>query len=70
MGFTYEEIRTFGYMRKIEKLGPVTMFDRLLSMRKFTNVSRLAEKIKAFFLNYGKNRHKMASMTPTFHYDP
>jgi NAD+ synthase (glutamine-hydrolysing) len=32
MGMTYDELDTFGRLRKIEKCGPVSMFERLLIM--------------------------------------
>lgn len=30
----------------------------------------IADKIKKFFVLYGKNRHKMSTLTPSFHYYP
>lgn len=30
----------------------------------------LGDKIKHFFRMYAKNRHKMTTVTPGFHYDP
>jgi hypothetical protein len=46
------------------------MFDRIYSQRKYTNLDILANKIKLFFKTYSINRHKMAVMTPIFHFNP
>ncbi len=46
------------------------MFDKLLSERNFKDAQKLAEKVKKFFIYYGMNRHKMTTITPSFHYDP
>lgn len=32
MGLTYTELALFGKLRKIDKLGPVSMFDKVLGM--------------------------------------
>lgn len=70
MGFTYEELYEFGKLRINEELGPVSMFERLLAQRKFADAKDLAKKVKKFFVNYGQNRHKVTTLTPSFHYDP
>lgn len=35
MGLTYEDLGLFGHLRKVERLGPVLMFDRAYSMQKY-----------------------------------
>ena len=42
MGFTYAELMKFGQLRKIDKLGPVSMFDKLLSEKNFYSPKQLA----------------------------
>ena len=59
---------TFAELRRNNKHGPVKMFDHLYSTRNYADVKELATKVKTFFLLYSRNRHKMASMTPVFHY--
>ena len=70
MGLTYAELCVFGRLRKIERLGPVSMFDRVHFKQIFSDVRELAEKIKAFFRYYSHNRHKITTLPPTFHFDP
>lgn len=57
-------------MRRINKLGPVSMFDNIYCTRQYTTIDALADKIKIFFRHYSDNRHKMAIMTPIFHFNP
>ena len=45
------------------------MFDKVYSMYLY-KPNDLAEKIKRFFHFYSINRHKMTTVTPSFHYDP
>ena len=76
MGMTYEELGTYGRLRKVAKLGPVSMFRRLCSEwstadaktnRKAMKPREVAEKVKKFFYFYSVNRHKMTTITPTYH---
>lgn len=34
MGITYDELMLFGSIRKIDKLGPVSMFERVRRVKK------------------------------------
>ena len=71
MGLTYAELGLFGKLRRVDKLGPVSMFNSIESSGISSWDARtLAEKIKHFFRCYGKNRHKMTTLTPGFHYEP
>jgi NAD+ synthase (glutamine-hydrolysing) len=68
MGMTYEELDTFGRLRKIDKCGPVSMFERLLItwQDRFTP-REIAVKVKRFFTYYAINRHKATVLTPSYH---
>jgi NAD+ synthase (glutamine-hydrolysing) len=68
MGMTYEELSVYGRLRKVEKLGPFGMFSRLVH-RWAGSLSPLqvAEKVKYFWLQYARNRHKMTTLTPSYH---
>lgn len=79
MGMTYEELTTFGRLRKLNKLGPFAMFQRLVHDwsidRKHVEgdtaphytPAQVAEKVKRFFHFYAINRHKMTTLTPALH---
>ncbi|KAH8668588.1 putative glutamine dependent NAD+ synthetase [Xylariales sp. PMI_506] len=79
MGMTYDELTTFGRLRKVNKLGPYGMFERLVhewgpkaprSKDGPTPVytpRQVAEKVKRFWHFYGINRHKMTTLTPSLH---
>ena len=68
MGLSYSDLELFGRLRKIDKLGPVSMFDKVHGMQLF-ETEVLAVKVKRFFKFYGMNRHKMTVITPCFFYD-
>lgn len=71
MGMTYEELSSFGRLRKVEKCGPDAMFVKLYhewSQPPFSYSAELiAEKVKRFWFFYAINRHKMTTMTPAYH---
>mmetsp|Transcript_30760 Transcript_30760/g.27968 ORF Transcript_30760/g.27968 Transcript_30760/m.27968 type:complete len:109 (+) Transcript_30760:189-515(+) len=67
MGMTYEELSRFGRLRKIYKFGPVAMFKRLVHEWKHLEPEVIARKVKNFFVQYSKNRHKMSTLTPSMH---
>ncbi|KAB0401092.1 hypothetical protein E2I00_019559, partial [Balaenoptera physalus] len=62
MGVTYAELSVYGRLRKIAKMGPYSMFCKLLYMWK-----DVADKVKRFFSKYSMNRHKMTTLTPAYH---
>lgn len=68
MGMTYEELSVFGYLRKVEKCGPYSMFLKLLHewTPKLTP-GQVAEKVKRFYFFYAINRHKQTVLTPSYH---
>jgi NAD+ synthase (glutamine-hydrolysing) len=67
MGMTYDELRVFGYLRKVKRMGPVTMFLELLSTWASLGPKLVAEKVKRFFFYYSLNRHKLTTLTPSYH---
>ncbi|XP_062051654.1 glutamine-dependent NAD(+) synthetase isoform X2 [Lepus europaeus] len=68
MGMTYAELSVYGRLRKISKMGPYSMFCRLLHLwRGAWTPRQVAEKVKRFFSKYSANRHKMTTLTPAYH---
>lgn len=68
MGMTYEELSIFGYLRKVEKCGPYSMFLKLLHQwSPKLSAAQVAEKVKRFFFFYAINRHKQTVLTPSYH---
>jgi len=67
MGMTYEELSWFGRLRKIERCGPVSMFLRLVQIWRELTPSDVSVKVKHFFRMYSINRHKMTTLTPSYH---
>ena len=70
MGMSYDELGIFGLLRKVHNSGPVTMFLKLLENKEWRvkfNVAEIAAKVKRFFFYYGINRHKLTTLTPSYH---
>ncbi len=67
MGMTYAELSRFGQLRKMEQCGPVRMFERLVQEWDHLPPREVAEKVKHFFRCYAINRHKMTTLTPSYH---
>ncbi|NWQ73961.1 NADE synthetase, partial [Columbina picui] len=68
MGMTYAELSIYGKLRKIAKAGPYSMFCKLINMWKEICTPReVASKVKHFFRMYSMNRHKMTTLTPSYH---
>ena len=67
MGMTYEELSHFGRLRKVARCGPVSMFQNLLSAWRHLSPAEIAVKVKRFFFFYSVNRHKMTTLTPSYH---
>jgi NAD+ synthase (glutamine-hydrolysing) len=68
MGMTYAELSIFGRLRKEARLGPYSMFLRLLHEWKDEYSPReVADKVKRFHHFYAINRHKATVMTPSYH---
>ena len=67
MGMTYAELSRFGQLRKMEQCGPVSMFEKLVEEWDHLPPREVAEKVKRFFRYYAINRHKMTTLTPSYH---
>jgi len=68
MGMTYDELSVFGRLRKVDKCGPFSMFTKLVNeWSSFLSPTQIAEKVKLFFFEYARNRHKMTTLTPSYH---
>ncbi|NXP87166.1 NADE synthetase, partial [Passerina amoena] len=68
MGMTYAELSIYGKLRKIGKAGPYSMFCKLINIWKEIFTPReVASKVKHFFRMYSVNRHKMTTLTPSYH---
>ncbi|KZT25242.1 glutamine-dependent NAD(+) synthetase with GAT domain-containing protein [Neolentinus lepideus HHB14362 ss-1] len=68
MGMTYDELSIFGRLRKVEKCGPYSTFTKLVhDWGSFLSPTQIAEKVKLFFFEYARNRHKMTTITPAYH---
>ncbi|GAB9464655.1 Nad+ synthetase [Globisporangium polare] len=67
MGMSYEELGWFGRLRKIDRCGPYGMFRKLTHLWAHLTPTVVAEKVKRFFFYYSVNRHKMTTLTPSYH---
>ncbi|KAG1787394.1 hypothetical protein EV424DRAFT_1566110, partial [Suillus variegatus] len=68
MGMTYDELSVFGRFRKVEKCGPYGMFTKLVhTWGSFLSPAQIVEKVKHFFFECTRNRHKMTTLTPAYH---
>lgn len=67
MGMTYDELSRFGRLRKINRCGPFSMFEKLIYEWDHLPPQLVAEKVKRFFYYYSVNRHKMTVLTPAYH---
>jgi NAD+ synthase (glutamine-hydrolysing) len=67
MGMSYEELGWFGRLRKLSRCGPVSMYRKLRVVWSHLSPSQVAEKVKRFFFYYSVNRHKMCTLTPSYH---
>lgn len=67
MGMTYPELSVFGRLRKIERLGPYSMFCKLVHVWSHLSPDQVSTKVKLFWRMYGINRHKSTTLTPAYH---
>ena len=68
MGMTYNELSVFGRLRKVSKLGPWGMYEKLLHLwSDHLSPREIYEKTRRFFYYYSINRHKMTVLTPSYH---
>jgi len=70
MGMSYDELAQYGRLRKPGCCGPYSMFMNLVhTWGKDRNLTpqEVANKVKLFFRYYSINRHKMTTLTPSYH---
>lgn len=67
MGMSYEELGVYGKLRKVARCGPVSMFRQLCHLWSHLSPEIVAEKVKHFWIHYSRNRHKMCTITPSYH---
>ncbi|KAI3635108.1 hypothetical protein MIR68_006674 [Amoeboaphelidium protococcarum] len=69
MGVTYDDLSLFGRLRKIHRLGPVSMYKHLVSQYwdGVKSVADIQQTVCKLFRFYSINRHKMTTLTPSYH---
>ena len=83
MGMSYAELGDLGKCRKVEHCGPLSAFNKLrhkwegqkLTASKrakgdkapVTHDEQVAQKVKDFYFYNAINRHKMTTLTPSYH---
>ncbi|KAF7918468.1 uncharacterized protein EAE98_009711 [Botrytis deweyae] len=68
MGMSYNELSIYGRLRKVDKLGPYGMWTKLLhEWGHILSPREIYEKTRWFFWCYSTNRHKMTTLTPSYH---
>ena len=70
MGCTYVELGVFGRLRKLYRCGPVSMYEKLRTLwsaERGLSPSQVAAKVRHFFYYYAVNRHKLTTLTPSYH---
>ena len=68
IGISYEDISYLGNLRKESNLGPYHMAEYLINNKyKNYNKKKVKELVKKFFRRYSINRHKMTTLTPSYH---
>lgn len=64
---SYSDLSTYGMLRKVFLCGPVSMFLKLVERWSHLTYDVVAAKVKKFFSYYAINRHKMTTLTPSYH---
>lgn len=68
MGMSYAELSVYGNLRKRQKLGPYGMWSKLVHVwSDKLSPKEVYDKVRWFFWCYGINRHKMTTLTPSYH---
>ena len=70
MGMSYAELKEFGYHRKVLRQGQYTMTRSLIHKWPHLAPNVVAEKVRTFFKYNYANRHKMTTLTPSYHMCP
>jgi NAD+ synthase (glutamine-hydrolysing) len=68
MGMTYDDLSRYGRLRKVDRCGPYSMFSKLVhEWGDDMQPTEVATKVKRFFFYYSINRHKLTTLTPSYH---
>ncbi|CAJ0824429.1 14819_t:CDS:2, partial [Entrophospora sp. SA101] len=68
MGMSYAELSVFGRLRKLNRCGPFSMFTKLVhEWSSELSPTEISKKVKKFYYYYSLNRHKMTTITPSYH---
>lgn len=67
IGLTYEELSRLGYLRKVERCGPLETFERLVHEWRPLAPREVAERVERFYRAYAIHRHKTTVLTPSYH---
>lgn len=70
MGMSYADLAAYGRLRSPGRCGPYSMFMKLAhtwAAERGMAPAEVAEKVKLFFRFYSINRHKMTTLTPSYH---
>ena len=70
MGMSYDELSVYGRLRSSNRCGPYSMFMALAQKwfnERGLTPNEVAGKVKLFFRFYSINRHKMTTLTPSYH---
>jgi len=70
MGMSYADLAAYGRLRNPGRAGPYSMFLKLVHIwgtERGISPAQVAEKVKLFFRFYSINRHKMTTLTPSYH---
>ena len=70
MGMSYAELTEFGYHRKVLRQGQYTMTRSLIYKWPHLAPDVVAGKVRKFFKHHFANRHKMTTLTPSYHMCP
>lgn len=67
MGLSFDELEVFGKLRIYDRCGPLSMYRKVSKIWHSMDPLAVAEKVKRFFHYYAINRHKMTTLTPSYH---
>ena len=67
MGMSYSELTVYGHHRKILQQGPFAMTRSLIHKWSHLSPVEVSNKVQYFHAQHYKNRHKMTTLTPSYH---